>query len=86
MASLLVNRARLAALTLAAVVGPAAASAQQTTATPPPETGPKVGEVAPDFSLPGGTRYGLLRDPVKLSDMRGKTVVLAFFFKARTKG
>lgn len=45
-----------------------------------------VGDVAPDFSAPGATRYGLLSEPVKLSDYRGKTVVLAFFFKARTKG
>jgi peroxiredoxin len=27
-----------------------------------------------------------LREPVRLSDFKGKTVVLAFFFKARTKG
>ncbi len=47
---------------------------------------PDVGQVAPDFSLPGATRFGLLRDPVKLSDFRGQTVVLAFFPKARTKG
>jgi peroxiredoxin len=42
--------------------------------------------VAPDFSLPGATRYGLLASPVKLSDLRGKTVVIAFFYQARTKG
>lgn len=54
--------------------------AQQT--VPPLE----VGAVAPDFELPGATRYGMLRDPVRLSDFKGKTVVLAFFFKARTKG
>jgi peroxiredoxin len=42
--------------------------------------------VAPDFTLTGATRYGVLRDPVRLSDFRGKTVVLAFFYKARTKG
>jgi peroxiredoxin len=42
--------------------------------------------MAPDFTLPGATRYGLLRDPVTLSSLRGKTVVLAFFFKARTRG
>ena len=48
--------------------------------------GPKVGEIAPDFSLPGATRYGLLRDPVTLSALRGKTVVLAFFFKAGPRG
>jgi len=49
-------------------------------------SGPGVGAMAPDFTLPGATRYGLLRDPVRLSDYRGQTVVLAFFFKARTKG
>jgi hypothetical protein len=51
-----------------------------------PSAGPQVGDVAPAFSLPGATRYGLLRDPVNLADYRGKVVVLAFFFKARTKG
>jgi peroxiredoxin len=42
--------------------------------------------MAPEFSLPGATRYGLLSSPVKLSDFRGKTVVIAFFYQARTKG
>jgi hypothetical protein len=46
----------------------------------------QVGQSAPDFKAPGATRYGLLRDPVSLSDFNGKTVVLAFFYKARTKG
>ena len=52
----------------------------------PGANGPQVGSVAPDFSLPGATRYGRLQNPVKLSDFRGQTVVLAFFFQARTKG
>jgi len=47
---------------------------------------PDVGKAAPDFTLPGATRFGLLKDPVKLSNYRGQTVVLAFFPKARTKG
>ena len=47
---------------------------------------PDVGALAPDFTLPAATRYGVLRDSIKLSDYKGKTVVLAFFFKARTKG
>jgi peroxiredoxin Q/BCP len=47
---------------------------------------PEVGQAAPDFSLSGATRFGTLKDPVKLSDFRGQTVVLAFFPKARTKG
>ncbi len=46
----------------------------------------EVGEMAPDFELTGSTRFGTLRDPVKLSDYHGKTVVLAFFFRARTRG
>lgn len=45
-----------------------------------------VGEMAPDFALPGATRYGLLQEPVRLSDYRGDTVVLAFFFRVRTRG
>ncbi len=45
-----------------------------------------VGDTAPDFELPGATRYGVLRDPVRLSDYRGETVVLAFFFRVRTPG
>ena len=65
------------ALTLA--LTPAVLSAQQ---SPPLE----IGAVAPDFSLPGATRYGVLAKPVRLSDFTGKTVVLAFFFKARTSG
>lgn len=45
-----------------------------------------VGTVAPDFTIPGATRFGVLRDAIKLSDFKGKTVVLAFFFHARTRG
>lgn len=46
----------------------------------------EVGVAAPDFALPGATRHGVLREPVRLSDYRGKAVVLAFFFRARTRG
>ena len=45
-----------------------------------------IGEMAPDFELPGATRYGLLQESVRLSDYRGETVVLAFFFRVRTRG
>lgn len=45
-----------------------------------------VGQKAPDFALPGATRYGVLKDPVRLSDYKGETVVLAFFFRVRTPG
>jgi thioredoxin-dependent peroxiredoxin len=70
----------LAALLFAA----GTARAQQPPAASPPA--PEVGTMAPDFALPAATRYGLLRDSIRLSDLRGKTVVIAFFYKARTKG
>jgi hypothetical protein len=46
----------------------------------------EVGAVAPDFTVPGAVRYGILAEPVSLSDYAGQTVVLSFFFRARTKG
>ena len=45
-----------------------------------------VGEMAPDVEFTGATRHGILAEPVRLSDYRGETVVLAFFFRARTPG
>ncbi len=45
-----------------------------------------VGDAAPDIQVAGATRYGILQNPVHLSDFKGETVVLAFFFKARTPG
>ncbi len=57
----------------------AALSAQQIT---PPKTHLKVGDEAPDFTLPDTANK-----PVKLSDFRGKkNVVLAFFPAAFTGG
>lgn len=46
----------------------------------------KVGDVAPDFALRAATMTGMASSPVKLSDFRDQTVVIAFFYKARTKG
>ena len=50
------------------------------------DSGPKVGDMAPDFTLKGSTKDGLTPQPLHLADFRGQTVVLAFFPKARTKG
>jgi cytochrome oxidase Cu insertion factor (SCO1/SenC/PrrC family) len=61
---------------------PAVLAAQKPSGPAPLEVGAK----APNFSMPGATRYGVLAKPVHLSDFKGKTVVLAFFFKARTSG
>lgn len=68
----------LPAVALAVASGPA--NAQDSTKAL------SVGQQAPDFTAAGATRFGVLKDSVKLSDFRGQTVVLAFFFKARTKG
>jgi peroxiredoxin len=66
--------ALLAGTVLAAVL-----SAQQ---VQPPKTQLKVGDQAPDFTLPDTDNK-----PVKLSDFRGKkVVVLAFFVAAFTGG
>jgi peroxiredoxin Q/BCP len=45
-----------------------------------------VGSEAPAFTLKGATKDGLLPKEVSLLDFRGQTVVLAFFYKARTGG
>ena len=60
----------------------------QTPAAPaaPVAAGPAVGDVAPDFTLPVATREGVRATPIKLSELKGKTVVLAFFPSARTRG
>jgi peroxiredoxin Q/BCP len=75
----LFRTALLIAAALCAVVVPLSAQAVD----PDPIA---VGTMAPDFELPGATRYGILADPVRLSDFRGDAVVLAFFFRARTRG
>ena len=81
---------RFTRLALAAGAGAAFAlplAAQQPAAAPPPDPKPlEVGAMAPDFALPGSTRFGTVRNLIHLSDFKGKTVVLAFFFKARTRG
>jgi len=46
----------------------------------------ELGAVAPAFSLTGATRDGVLPSPVRLEDLRDKTVVIAFFYRAKTKG
>ena len=61
------------------LAGPSLAAAQDDTMA---TTSLKVGDVAPDFTLPSNQNK-----PVKLSDYRGKnTVVLAFYVLAFTGG
>ena len=60
----------------------AAALSAQPPGFNPPKTNLKVGDMAPDFTLPDTDNK-----PVKLSDFRGKkVVVLAFFVAAFTGG
>jgi hypothetical protein len=87
----MLNRARIATLTIViaaslATAGGVARAQQSSSPAATVPSGPAINDVAPDFSLAGADRYGLLKTPVRLSDYRGRTVVLAFFFQARTKG
>jgi hypothetical protein len=74
----------LSGLALACGLAAAAAAFQQ---SPPPQPPPapvptlKAGDVAPAFALPGSD--GKIH---RLSDYKGKTVVLAWFPKAFTGG
>jgi hypothetical protein len=81
----------LALLAAGAALGASAPAVAQTaapgTAAPQTATPPiAVGAVAPDFALRAATRWGLLERPVRPSDFRGQTLVIAFFYQARTKG
>ena len=70
-------------LALSVAGAPAVLAAQQASPSVPPL---EIGAVAPGFTMNGATRYGVLARPIRLSDFKGKTVVLAFFYKARTSG
>ncbi|MEX2179630.1 MAG: hypothetical protein WD801_13020 [Gemmatimonadaceae bacterium] len=69
---------------LLAAAGAGAVPAQQPAQQP--VQAPAVGEMAPDFEIRGATRFGVLKDRLRLSDLRDQTVVLAFFARARTRG
>lgn len=73
-------------LALGALMGPAAGLAAQQAPAVPDTTPLAVGTVAPDFVLPGATKEGPTAKALRLSDFRDQTVVIAFFYKARTKG
>ncbi|HEU4997081.1 MAG TPA: peroxiredoxin [Gemmatimonadaceae bacterium] len=68
-----------------AVATPLVAQQPTQTATPTPIV-PAVGEMAPDFTLPAAGKDGITSEPVTLSKLRGKVVVLAFYPADRTSG
>ena len=80
------SRLLVPSLLLVAATAGAQQSSNAPAAAAPPLPIPAVGDMAPDFTARGATRFGLLRDPVRLSDYRGQTVVLWLFIKARTRG
>lgn len=71
-------------ITLALVLAAARGVAAQDAAAAP--VGPQVGDVAPDFTLTVAGKDGVASKPLTLSSLKGKTVVLAFFPRARTSG
>ena len=73
----------LSFLAIAAFAAPTLVSAQ---AAPAAVAAPEVGQMAPDFTAAWADASGAKAAPVKLSDLRGKVVVLAFYPKDRTSG
>ena len=67
---------------------PATPSAAPAAAPAPTPTtaAPEVGQPAPDFTAAWADASGERATPVKLSDLRGKVVVLAFYPKDRSSG
>jgi peroxiredoxin Q/BCP len=66
---------------LAQVAAPAAAPA-----APPPPATIDIGKPAPDFTLAWADSVGARQAPVRLSSLKGKVVVLAFYPGDRTSG
>ena len=74
-----------AALVFSAAAATAQAPAPQPAAPPPPPE-VDVGKIAPDFTLEWADASGPIAQPVKLSEQRGKVVVLAFYPADRSSG
>jgi peroxiredoxin Q/BCP len=64
----------------------AAAPAAQPAAPPPPPSEIEIGKVAPDFTMEWADATGAIAKPLKLSELRGKVVVLAFYPADRSSG
>lgn len=66
-----------------------APTASQAAAQPAPPSPPAeidIGKIAPDFTMEWADSSGPIAKPVKLSDFRGKVVVLAFYPADRSTG
>jgi peroxiredoxin len=69
----------------ATTAAPAAAPVTQPAAPPPPPE-VDVGKIAPDFTMDWADAKGPIAKQLKLSDLRGKVVVLAFYPLDRSSG
>ncbi len=65
---------------------PASAPAALAPSPPPPPETIDIGKVAPDFTLPWADSVGPRSTPLKLSSLKGKVVVLAFYPADRSSG
>ncbi|MGD8494556.1 MAG: hypothetical protein PVF05_00095 [Gemmatimonadales bacterium] len=72
-----------ALLVAAGLAGAPSAAAQVADVAPEPLA---VGTKAPDFTLVGADADGVLSDSIRPTDFRGHTLVIAFFFRARSSG
>jgi thioredoxin-dependent peroxiredoxin len=79
-----INPSGWATLALASLFALSAGAQQPAADTAP--IAPQIGAQAPDFSFIPSTRDGVSAAPMRLSDLKGQTVVLAFFPRARTRG
>ncbi|MBX9929225.1 MAG: redoxin domain-containing protein [Gemmatimonadaceae bacterium] len=73
-------------LLVAAALAAVAIGSRPVAAQDAEKIGPQVGDVAPDFALPAASKDGVAAKQIRLSDLKGKLVVISFFPKARTKG
>ena len=76
----------LSSISFAQTTASATAPAAVAPAPPPPPETIDIGKVAPDFTLPWADSVGPRSTPLKLSSLRGKVVVLAFYPGDRTTG
>ena len=76
----------LVPLSLALLAPAVGAQGGPLTPVAPPPAGPEVGQLAPDFTAQWADASGVRAKPVKLSELRGKVVVLAFYPLDRSRG
>jgi peroxiredoxin Q/BCP len=82
----MIQSIRLSAIALATAASFAAAQQPAGPTAPAGPPAPAVGEQAPDFTAAWADANGTKSQPVKLSGLRGKVVVLAFYPLDRSSG